>query len=152
LRHQYELIEYLSISQKVLLGPSQYARAYLYTETDDNDATYFILYHLSIIIKAYDSLRAAVRDKARAIRKLERLTFSSRLNSRQKELISHALRNPGFKYTIKSHRTYHNIVSETSRLDLVGLVELGLLTDVKEGRTRVFRPVDELHERVVALN
>jgi Fic family protein len=46
LRHNYWLCEYLAISQIIRKAPTRYYRAFLYTETDENDLTYFILYHL----------------------------------------------------------------------------------------------------------
>ena len=42
LRHGYWLFEFVSISQIILKAPVKYGRAFLYTETDDNDLTYFI--------------------------------------------------------------------------------------------------------------
>ena len=40
-RSGYWLMEYLSISRLLMKAPAQYARAYLHTETDANDATLF---------------------------------------------------------------------------------------------------------------
>ncbi len=45
LRHNYWLFEYISISDIILKSHAQYGRAFLYTETDSNDLTYFIIYH-----------------------------------------------------------------------------------------------------------
>ena len=47
LRNNYWLFEFISISQIIRKAPIKYGRAFLYTETDDNDLTYFILYHLA---------------------------------------------------------------------------------------------------------
>jgi Fic family protein len=52
MRHKYWLFEFVSISEVILKGPVKYSKAFLYTETDDNDLTYFILYHLDVIRKS----------------------------------------------------------------------------------------------------
>ena len=56
LHHGYWLVEYLSISRLIRRAPAQYARAVLFTETDGNDLTYFILHQLKIIRRAIDDL------------------------------------------------------------------------------------------------
>jgi len=56
LRHRYWLFEFISISQIIVKAPAKYARTFLYTETDDNDLTYFIHYHLNIILQAIKAL------------------------------------------------------------------------------------------------
>ena len=43
------------------------------------------------------------------------------MNHRQIQLLGHALRNPGIRYTVKSHRTSHGITANTARTDLVKL-------------------------------
>jgi len=55
-RQGYWLTEFLSISQIIKQGPAKYGRAFLYTETDDNDVTYFIIHQLRVIIKAIEQL------------------------------------------------------------------------------------------------
>ncbi|MBV9489225.1 MAG: Fic family protein [Verrucomicrobia bacterium] len=49
LNNEYWLFEYISISDILLRSPRAYYLAFLYTETDSNDATYFINHHLEII-------------------------------------------------------------------------------------------------------
>ena len=56
LRHRYWLFEFVSISQIIVKAPAKYARAFLYTETDDNDLTYFVIYHLEVIRQAIKAL------------------------------------------------------------------------------------------------
>jgi Fic family protein len=52
LRSGFWLFEFISISQIIRSHPAKYGRAFLYTETDDNDLTYFIIYHLEVIMRA----------------------------------------------------------------------------------------------------
>jgi Fic family protein len=46
----YSLFQYLSISKHFLRAPGQYEKAYLHTEHDDNDLTYFLVYNLASVI------------------------------------------------------------------------------------------------------
>ena len=53
-------MEFISISRILKSAPAQYTKAYLHTETDDNDLTYFILYHLEVVRRAIDELHTLV--------------------------------------------------------------------------------------------
>jgi len=153
LRQGYWLFEFVSISNIILKGPAKYGRAFLYTETDDNDLTYFILYHVDVIQRAVDQLHEYIARKSRQLRKVDSLLRSSSdLNHRQRALLSHALRNPFFRYTFKSHQTSHKIAYETSRTDLLGLEKVGLLVSRKIGRTWNFTTVEELDKRLSELS
>lgn len=44
LQHGYWLFEFISISRILKRAPARYARAFLETESDDNDLTYFIIH------------------------------------------------------------------------------------------------------------
>jgi len=150
LRHGYWLAEFLSISEVIKSAHARYGRAFLYTETDENDLTYFIVYHIELIEKAMAKIHEYVRRKTREQRRTEALIRSHvHLNHRQKALLSHALRHPDARYTIQSHQTSHDVVYESARQDLLGLVERNLLNKQKAGKAWVFEPVSEL-EAVLA--
>src|SRR5256885_2231916 len=93
LHHGFWLCEYISISNILLKGPTQYGRAFLYTETDDNDLTYFIIYHLKVIRRAVTELHAYIKRKTSELQAIEaELRGIETLNHRQRALIGHALR------------------------------------------------------------
>jgi len=153
LRHKYWLFEFVSISQIIVKAPAKYARAFLYTETDENDLTYFIIYHLDIIRQAIKTLYEYIELKARRLQAIEnQLRGIQVLNHRQRVLISHALRHSYQKYTFRSHHISHNVVYQTSRLDLLDLENRGLLTSQKIGRTWYFTPVGDLEEKLAKLD
>lgn len=152
LHHNYWLCEYISISHIILQGPMKYQRAFLYTETDDNDLTYFILYHLEVMRRAVRQLHDYIQRKTAQVRKLEsELRGMMALNPRQRDLISHALRHPSQIYTVQSHRVSHNVVYETSRRDLINLVERQLLDAVKAGKAWRYTPNVDLEKRLAHL-
>lgn len=145
LRQGYWLCEFISISQILRNAPAKYARSFLYTETDENDLTYFILYNLEVIKRAIGELYRYVGAKVEEIRDLERRSRKMLdLNARQKALISHALRHPDAAYTFKSHCRSHGVVRQTARNDLLDLAGKGYLRMAKVGRARHFFPVDNL--------
>ncbi|MDR4508386.1 MAG: Fic family protein [Candidatus Brocadiaceae bacterium] len=150
LRKKYWLFEFISISQIIKEGPSKYGRAFLYTESDDNDLTYFILYHLKIVTRAIEALHDYIAWKTKTIHQAELLLRKSSidLNYRQIALLSHSLRNQDFIYTVRSHKNSHKIAYETARSDLFDLVTKGFMEKQKRGKTYEFHPIKDLAEQV----
>lgn len=152
-RAGYWLMEYVSISRLLRQAPARYSRAYLHAETDDNDATYFVIHQLDTIERAIQALHEYLARKTGERRSAESLLrhapgISERLNHRQVALLSHALRHPDYGYTVESHRRSHRITPQTARTDLMNLAELGLLEKRKRGRAFVFFAPADLHERI----
>lgn len=152
LHHKYWLFEFISISEIILKARSAYLKAFLYTETDNNDLTYFILYHLKIIYQAIDALHAYIDQRTRELTKLESgLRSITKFNHRQRALLSHALNHPHSNYTVKGHQTSHDVTYQTARTDLLELERLGLLESSKYKRAWFFRVVDNLEEKLANL-
>lgn len=149
----YWLIEYVSISTILNKAFAQYARSYLYAESDENDATYFIVYQLEVLLLALAELEAYIERKVSQVRAIEkRLRGRSNYNHRQLAMLSHALRHPGARYSIKSHRTSHNVAYATARQDLLTLAEDNLLEQRRAGKkTLEFFAPDDLAKRVTEL-
>lgn len=153
LRHKYWLCEFVSISHIIHAGPVKYGRAFLYTETDENDLTYFVLYHLHIILRAIRQLHAYIERKGKELRRIEsELRGIEVLNHRQRALISHALRHPNKRYTIQSHQTSHNVVYQTARTDLLDLRDRGLLVGAKVGKAWYFTPAPDMVQALAKLS
>lgn len=152
LRAGYWLCEFISISNLIRKAPAAYGRAFLYTETDDNDLTYFLLYHLDLIRRAIDALQEYLKRKMSQVQEAERLVRNSQgLNHRQISLLGHALRHPNAVYTFASHQNSHAIVYQTARTDLFDLQKRGLLQMQKSGRIYRFFPVPDLAQRMKKL-
>ncbi|WP_419934399.1 Fic family protein [Candidatus Palauibacter sp.] len=148
----YWLCEYISISTLLRSQPAKYARAYLYTETDQNDLTYFVLYQLGIIRRAIEEVHVHLDRKMEEVRRVEALLRQAVvLNHRQLALLCHSLKHPNGRYSIRSHRSSHNVVYQTARTDLLDLAARGLLTRRKVGRTFYFYPKPDLTDRLKRL-
>ena len=148
-REGYWLCEYVSISRILKKARAQYARAFLYTETDENDATYFVLHQLRVLMRAITDLHAYLERKAVELREADDLVRGARglraeLNARQLALVTHALKQPAATYTIESHRRAHGVAYATARADLYALAERGLVEQRKRGRAFVFVPPADL--------
>ncbi|MGJ8655654.1 MAG: Fic family protein [Akkermansiaceae bacterium] len=145
LKHGYWMMEYISLSSELLKAPIQYYRAFLYTETDENDLNYFIIHQLETLDKSVTSLHEYISRKQRQQLELSTSLIGMRKwNHRQKALLSHAVRNSHALYTIASHQTSHGITNQTARTDLLKLASAGLLTKEKDGNTFVFHPSTDL--------
>jgi len=152
LSQDFPLFEFVSISTILKKAPAQYARAFLYTETDENDLTYFILHQMSVISRAIQELRDFLERKTMEVREIERgLRSTVALNHRQKALLSHALRHPGTRYTIDGHRKSHGVVYQTARTDLLHLARRRLLDKTRDGRAFAYAAPADLADRLKRL-
>ncbi len=150
LKHNYWLVEFISISRSIKKAPAKYGYAYLYSETDDNDLTYFLIHQLEVIISAIDDLEKYIVRKTGQIAALEkRLRGSGDFNHRQLALLGHAIRGGGNQeYTFKSHQTSHAVAYATARADLLDLEEKGLLVrGPQKNRATCYYPADNLEAR-----
>jgi Fic family protein len=149
LRQKYWLFEFVSISEILVKAPAKYAMSFLHTETDENDATYFLLYQCEVIRRAIASLHEYLDTKSKELRQTETLLRGApELNHRQQALIAHALRNPGTRYMIEGHRRSHGVVYQTARHDVMALARLGLLEKRKSGRAFGFLAPLDLADRL----
>jgi len=154
----YWVAEFISISNILKKAPAKYGYSFLYTETDSNDLTYFIDYQLDVIDRAIQEFKKYVTRKINEIQSIEKILRKNQklkkaLNSRQNSLIKHALRHPGYLYSIKEHQNIHGITYETARKDLLLLSdEFDLFIKVKEGKSFKFISPMDLAERIEEKN
>jgi Fic family protein len=145
----YWLVEYLSISRILQDAPRKYTRAYVLTETDEQDTTYFIAYQLEVIERAVEELHAYLRRKVKEVRDVETLLRGSGdFNHRQLALLGDALRSPDVTYSFKTHAATYSVTHETARNDLLPLVADGFLEQRRVGRSYAFTPPPDLAQRL----
>jgi Fic family protein len=141
----YWLIEYLSISRILRDAPAKYTKAFLLTETDDGDTTYFILHQLEVLRRAVEDLHVYRERKVREVQDVEQLVKDAAdLNHRQLALLTDAVRHPTSVYTYRSHATSHRVAEETARTDLTQMLAKGLLQRRKTGHKHIYSAVPDL--------
>lgn len=134
LKNGYWLTEYMSISRMILKSKTQYAKAFLYTETDQNDLTYFILYQLKTMKLAFDSLKEYINRKIEEKRQVNDFLRISQINERQALILKWIYEEPSLVLTVKELQTRLLISNQTARTDLQGLYELGYLEQLSINR------------------
>ncbi len=138
LKRGYWLVEFLTISRIILRSPSEYAYAYLHTEYDENDLTYFIDFNLNAMNKAMVALKEHLARKMEERRKLPVLLNNTSLNSRQAEVVLWLDQEPARMLTIKEVSNAMRTALQTARTDLNGMVAEGFLDKRVVGKTEYF--------------
>ena len=122
LRSGYDVAEYLSISTPLLEAPNAYLRAFLHTETDERDLTYFVLHQLGVLHEAVEAVR---RDLHARIAEVGAKRAASKkyaaLNDRQVALLERLGETRGAYVTFASHMRTHGVSMQTARTDLAGV-------------------------------
>ena len=144
LRSGYWLAEYLTISEIIRGHPKQYGRAYLDTEIDENDLTYFIMYHLGVLERSLKAFHEYLARKTAERAPLAATVSLTQFNLRQRELLAQALSDETAVSTYESHARTYGVTIPTARTDLLSLEELGLLRGNRVGRRFEFVPVRDL--------
>lgn len=154
LRSGYWLFEYVSISKLIQEKRSDYDTAYIYTETDDLDLTYFIYHQTNIVTKAVDALQKHIEKKKNEFYQfmewIDKSPLSKRLKRAQLELLKDAIKEPGKIFTTKQVSMDFDINENTARTYLNGLVEEDLLmsTKMKKGKRILYLAPQGLRDKL----
>jgi Fic family protein len=127
LKKGYWLTEYLSISKLILESKDQYAKAYLHTEIDQNDLTYFILYKLRKMQQAYDALREYIGRKLEEKKQVTIFQKLDGINERQALILKWYYEEPSLLLTVKEIENRLQVSNQTARADLQGLSDLSFI-------------------------
>ncbi len=134
----YWLVEFISISKTILNSPAQYSRAYICTENDDNDLTYFYNYNLKMLSRALEGFRKYISKQISNKTNIYALQKIKDINERQVEIIFKIQKEKHKMFTIKEVQNTYNIVYQTARTDLLKLEKLGFLFQKKSGKKLLF--------------
>ncbi|TDW97243.1 Fic family protein [Dinghuibacter silviterrae] len=130
----YWLIEYMSVSRVILGSKSQYARAYQYTELDENDLTYFVAYNLKCIGTALEELKKYISRKNKEKKTMLQLLRNTDYNERQQFMLQQILNEEKTTFTVSEIESKFDVSNQTARNDLNFLVEKGILDPKRLGR------------------
>lgn len=136
----YWLFEYMPISRILLHSRKKYARAYLFTETDYNDLTYFINYNLSAIEKALEDFEDYIAFKKHEHHEtMQIIETSENLNLRQADILKSLLKEPERYVSIAEIKSKYNVAYDTARNDMQYLAKLGYIGMIKRGKSYMYR-------------
>ncbi|MFA5332446.1 MAG: Fic family protein [Methanoregula sp.] len=135
----YWLFEYMPISRIILRSKKKYSLAYLHSEYDDRDLTYFLLYHLSCIDEARKDLLKYLEEKqSEQIATKAIVRKIPDISQREGDILRTMMEQREQYFTIREIMQQYSTVYETARTDLLHLTELGYLIKEKRGREFVF--------------
>ena len=149
LSRDYWLIEYLSISRLIIKSKVQYANAFLYTELDEKDLTYFLKYQLRTIDLAFASLKDYINRKLKEKSQLYNYRKIKGLNDRQIQLLK-LFHDDGEKVlSIKEVQNRFGVVYQTARTDLLLLGKLNLIKPSTSGKKKLIYLRSDDFDRVL---
>lgn len=152
LKHGYWLIEYVSISSVIAEARISYGKAFLDTEIDGGDLTYFVLHQADVLREAIRRLHAYADRRRREVGALEKVIEARRgpegFNARQSALLNDLIRGRITSIDVAAHQARWRVSYLTARSDLERLVVRKLMTKRKRGRVSVYAPARELGRRL----
>ena len=140
LTHGYWMFEFMAISRIILRSKKKYGLAYLYSETDENDLTYFIRYNLEAIEEALeDTEKYLARKIEEQNQALKLVDGRSDINLRQAEILRGFIKHPNLRVRIQEIMNKFGVVYQTARSDLLHLEDLGHITKKRIGKKYLFQ-------------
>lgn len=135
----YWLLEYIPISRTILKSKKKYTLAYLHSEYDDMDVTYFINYNITRITEALKDLLSYLERKQSEQNATKAIIRNIKeINERQADILRETMERSDEYFTIREITQMYTVVYQTARTDLLSLVNLGYLTKEKRGKEFVF--------------
>ncbi len=136
LKKGYWLTEYLSISRIIKDSKTQYEKAYLYSETDNNDLGYFITYHIKTMEKSYDALKEYINRKQKEVFQAAKFMKIPNVNDRMAQILKILNDDQERVLTTKEIESRFNVSNFTARADLKALVELGFVDVIQVNKKK----------------
>ncbi len=131
LKKGYWMMEYMSVSRIIYKTKRTYEKSFLYTEYDDNDLTYFVLYNLRTMKKAFEELKLYLKRKTEENNTVLMLANINGINQRQAQIIKIVQENPKVCLLVKEVENRFSVGNQTARTDLYALAKLGYLSEIR---------------------
>ena len=142
LKKGYTMVKNISISKVILESRTQYDKAFLKTEFDDNDLNHFITYSIKNIRIAFEKLVNYRDKKLEERKKANNVSYellSKGLNKRQADLMGYLYLKERNNITLNSYALKHEIVRQTASKDLSELIKIGLLKESKQSKPYTYK-------------
>ncbi|WP_219951834.1 Fic family protein [Dickeya zeae] len=152
LKNGYDIFEYISISKVIKEHVRDYGLSYLYVQKDYGDLTYFIDFHLKVILEAFDELQSYLKTKTEEFYELigilEHSRYKNKLNFIQKDLIKKGVKEPGRLFKVKAVQNIYGVSENTARKLLRELVSMNIFLPITMGRSTHFISPADLRKRL----
>jgi Fic family protein len=143
LKEGYWAFAYLTISERILKARKQYTMAYIYSEQDDNDLTYFVDYNIRKIQEAQKQFQLWLEKKKQESSSRAHLFKSDyNFNDRQTRLIHHFYQHMQEYTTVSAYKNIYSVSKGTAITDLKKLQQQGFLTVKRKGKNSLYLPTD----------
>jgi len=143
----YWAFAYLPISKVIKRSPKQYIMAYVHSEQDDNDLTYFIDYNIKKIKLAVNEFLEYLEKQSKENSKMKRTCEEKyNLSIRQVQLLQYLHGDKEQRTSLVAHMNVNQVTKKTSSKDLKDLVNKEFLTRVKKGRSVYYYGTDKIKE------
>lgn len=136
LKQGYWLTEYLSISRIIKDTKGQYEKAYLYSEIDENDLSYFITYHIKTMEKAFHALKDYINLKQKEVFQAAKFMKIPNVNDRMAQILKILHDDSERIFNIREIESRFGISNFTARSDLKNLVDLGFLEIIQVNKKK----------------
>lgn len=137
LKKGYALVRNLSISRVILESRTQYDKAFLKTERDENDLNHFLHYAIKNLRVAFERLtryRDRKREERQRASSMAYALLERGLNKRQADLMGFLPYRDTASVTLKEYAEKNDVVRQTASKDLGELVRFGLLAMDRSGK------------------
>lgn len=135
LKRGYWAFAYLPISAVIKRSPMQYTMAYIYSERDEYDLTYFIDYNLRKIKQALQEFEQYVKNKAQENRQMNIAAKQKyALNERQIQVLQYLQKGSDTRTSPKVYMNVYQVSKKTAITDLKKLEGMELLHTERKGR------------------
>jgi Fic family protein len=136
LKNGYWLVEYMSISRIIYKTKKGYEKSFLYTEYDDKDLTYFVLYNLRTMKKAFEDLKLYLKRKTEENNNILLIANTKEINIRQAQILKIVHEKSNTCLSVKEIENRFSVSNFTARTDLEGLVTLGYLSKIQLNKVK----------------
>ncbi len=145
LKKKYWAFSYLPLSAVIKRSKKSYTMAYVYSEQDNYDLTYFISYQMKKIREASSGFQEYLSEIRKSNREMTRIARGSlNLNERQIQTLRYLSGNSDDYSTVKTHGSIYRISKATAIKDLRILTEKGFLKKKKVGKNSYFYGTEKI--------
>jgi len=142
LKNEYWAFAYISLSEKIKKSPKQYALAYIYSEQENCDITYFINYNIKKIKLAQKDFQSYIIRKVKENQSTISLSQQEHnFNERQIKLLQYFNQKMENRTNMVAHMKLYAIQKVTAINDLKDLVQKGFLIKRRHGRNVYYHPL-----------